>query len=70
MGGIAGAIPPGPALEPLAQAMAQEGKGMRFLQPADSTLLQPALDLLQEVRRLKQSGSSGLPSDRLRELRD
>lgn len=44
-------MPPGTALEPLAQGLEKEG--MRFLQPADSALLQPALDLLQEVQRLK-----------------
>lgn len=53
-GDLRGPIPPGPALEPLARAMELEGNGMRFLQPADSTRLQPALALLQEVQRLKQ----------------
>lgn len=43
--------PPGSALEPLARGLEQEG--MRFLQPADSTVLQPALDLLREVQRLR-----------------
>lgn len=43
--------PPGPALEPLARGLEQEGTP--FLQPADSAVLQPALDLLHEVKRLK-----------------
>ena len=43
----------GPTLAPLAQQMAQEDTGMRFLQPADSAMLQPALDLLREVRHLR-----------------
>ena len=50
---LQGPTPPGPTLEPLAQRMEQEGTGMRFLQPADSALLQPALDLLQQVRHLR-----------------
>lgn len=45
--------PSGPTLEALAQGMKQEGTGLRFLQPADSALLQPALDLLHQVRQLK-----------------
>lgn len=50
---LQGPLSPDPTLEPLAQRMEQEGTGMRFLQPADSAVLQPALDLLQEVRHLK-----------------
>jgi hypothetical protein len=50
---LQGPLSPGPTLEPLAQQMAQENTGMRFLQPADSAVLQPALDLLWEVRHLR-----------------
>jgi hypothetical protein len=50
---LQGLTSPGPTLEPLAQRMEQEGTGMRFLQPADSTVLRPALNLLREVRHLK-----------------
>lgn len=50
---LQGPTSPGPTLEPLAQQMAQEDTGMRFLQPADSAVLQPALDLLREVRHLR-----------------
>jgi len=50
---LQGPTSPGPTLEPLAQRMEQEGTGMRFLQPADSAVLQPALDLLREVRHLR-----------------
>jgi hypothetical protein len=50
---LQGPTSPGPTLEPLAQRMEQEDTGMRFLQPADSAVLQPALDLLREVRHLR-----------------
>ncbi|WP_208175214.1 hypothetical protein [Hymenobacter negativus] len=36
-------------LEPMTRRMEQEEKGMRFLQPVDSAVLRPRLDLLQEV---------------------
>jgi hypothetical protein len=50
---LQGPLSPGPTLESLAQQMAQEDTGMRFLQPTDSAVLQPALDLLREVRHLR-----------------
>jgi hypothetical protein len=43
--------PLSPALEPLARGLEQGGTP--FLQPADSTVIQPAVVLLQEVKRLK-----------------
>ncbi|TGE20917.1 hypothetical protein [Hymenobacter metallicola] len=43
--------PPGPSLQPLAGARTREG--VPFLLPADSVVLQPALNLLHEVKALK-----------------
>ncbi|MCB2380465.1 hypothetical protein LGH70_22925 [Hymenobacter sp. BT635] len=43
--------PPSIALAPVARGLEQQGTP--FVQPADSAVLKPALDLLQEVKRLK-----------------